>query len=117
VQFAATNTVVKEKAGTFAVIEVTRSGGADIASSVVFDTFDKTATAGLDYTALTAQIVTFAPGETIKRVLVPILGDKLAEFDETIGLRLSKAAGDFSTNVLGDTIDALLTIKGKPLVL
>jgi hypothetical protein len=114
IQFKTTNTIVKEKAGTFAVIEITRTGGATIAASALFNTSDGTATAGLDYTGLANELVNFAPGETLKRIMVPILGDHLSELDETIRIQLSSVLG--STTILGDTIDALVTIQGKKLV-
>lgn len=112
IQFAAANTIVKEKAGTFAVIEITRTGGSDIAASVVFSTSDGSATAGLDYTALLDQTINFAPGETLKRVMIPILADRLVEFHETILLQLKTAQG--GNTELGDAINALATIQGKP---
>lgn len=111
VQFTVANTIVKEKAGTFAVIEITRTGGDDLAASVLFSTSDGTATAGLDYTALTNEFVSFVPGETLKRVMIPILADALVEFDETIRLQLTNALG--GTTELGDVINALVTIHAK----
>jgi hypothetical protein len=46
--------------------------------------------------------------------MVPILSDNLAETDETIGLQLTTPTG--GTTVLGQTINALVTIQGKKLV-
>lgn len=112
IQFAVTNTIVKEKNGTFAVIEITRTGGHDSVATVVFNTSDGTATAGADYTALVNEAVTFAPGETLKRVMVPILSDSLAESSETIHLQLTPPLG-LSSTVLGESINALVTIQGK----
>ncbi len=114
IQFTTSNTVVKEKAGTFAVVEISRTGGSDIAASVVFNTSDGSATAGLDYTALANQVITFAPGESLKRIMIPILGDKLAEFNETINLQLTNVLG--GNTRLGDTINAVATIQGKKFV-
>jgi 3D (Asp-Asp-Asp) domain-containing protein len=114
IQFTATNTIVKEKSGAFAVIEITRTGGHDIAASVLFNTSDGTATAGTDYTAVVSELVTFDAGETLKRVMVPILTDSGVEFDETIHLQLTTPLG--GTRVLGDAINALVTIQGKKLV-
>ncbi len=48
-----------------------------------------TATSGMDYVAITAGTLTFAPGETSKSVAVNVIGDTLEEGDETIVLRLS----------------------------
>jgi hypothetical protein len=113
VQFTTSNTVVKEKSGTFAIIDITRTGGHDRIATVLFNTSDGSATAGADYTALINEAITFAPGETLKRVMIPILTDGAAELDETIHLRLSTATG--GTTVLGNSIDALVTIQGKKL--
>jgi hypothetical protein len=115
IQFTTTNTIVKEKAGTFAMIEITRSGGHDRTASVVFNTGDGSATAGADYTAVLNELITFNPGETLKRVMVPILADSTVEFDETIHLQLTSPLG--GATVLGEAIDAIVTIQGKKLVI
>jgi hypothetical protein len=115
IQFTITNTIVKEKSGTFAVIDITRTGGHDRIASAVFNTSDGTATAGVDYTAVLNELVTFNPGETLKRVMVPILSDSTVEFDETIRLQLTSPLG--GTTVLGDAIDAIVTLQGKKLVI
>jgi Domain of unknown function (DUF4394)/Calx-beta domain len=115
IQFTATNTIVKEKSGTFAVIEITRTGGHDRTASVFFSTSDGTATAGTDYTAVVNELVSFAAGETLKRIMVPILSDTTAEFDETINLQLTTPSG--GTTILGESINALVTIQGKKLTL
>ncbi len=52
------------------------------------------ATAGTDYTAVTATPLSFAPGETVKVVSVPVLHDANAgESDETFLLVLSSPTG------------------------
>ena len=62
--------------------------GAILPVTVSYATQDGTATAGSDYTA-TSGTVTFAPGEFVKTVSVPISGDRIAETDETFKLLLS----------------------------
>ena len=62
------------------------------AQSVTFTTGDGTATAGSDYTAVTA-VVSFAVGESSKTVNVPILGDAIVESREAINLTLSNPTG------------------------
>ncbi len=47
------------------------------------------ATAGTDYTAVSATTVTFAPSETTKTLTVPIKGDLIDELDETLQVVLS----------------------------
>lgn len=55
---------------------------------VQYATQDGSATAGSDYTAASGQVF-FNPGQTTKTVSVPILGDQIAEPDETFRLLLS----------------------------
>jgi hypothetical protein len=56
--------------------------------TVAYTTANGTATAGSDYTA-TSGTLTFAPGETVQTVDVPIVGDTTLEPDETFTLTLS----------------------------
>jgi fibro-slime domain-containing protein/uncharacterized repeat protein (TIGR01451 family) len=51
-----------------------------------------TATAGVDYLS-TSGAVTFAPGETLKKAMVPVLGDTATEPDETVMATLNGATG------------------------
>ena len=60
--------------------------------TVDYATSDGTAKAGEDYTA-TSGTLTFAAGERVKTVSVPILDDSHDEGDETFTLRLSNATG------------------------
>ena len=55
--------------------------------NVGYETFDGSATAGMDYVA-TSGLVTFQPGELEKEVTVPVLADGSGEGDETFHLRL-----------------------------
>jgi len=64
------------------------TAGAILPVNVSYATQDGTATAGSDYTA-TSGTLTFLPGQTVKTVSVPILGDRIAELDETFKLVLS----------------------------
>lgn len=57
--------------------------------TVDYATADGTATAGSDYTALSATTLTFLPGETSKLVTVSVLGDTTIETNETFFLNLS----------------------------
>ena len=66
------------------------SGGHRV--TVDYATADGTARAGEDYTA-TAGTLTFAAGERVKTVSVPILDDGHDEGHETFSLRLSNVAG------------------------
>lgn len=51
--------------------------------------FGGTATEGPDYTVPDGKLLTFAPSETLKTVLLSITGDRLTEFDETVIVTLS----------------------------
>ena len=59
--------------------------------TVEYATADGTATAGSDYTA-TSGTATIAAGATQTTVTVPVLGDTLAELDETLTLSFSNPA-------------------------
>jgi subtilisin-like proprotein convertase family protein len=75
-----------------AVFNVTLSEPAAGPVTVAFTTADGTATAGADYTA-TSGTLTFAPGDTVETVTVPILPDTLDENDETFNVNLSAPSG------------------------
>src|SRR5205814_5449476 len=67
-------------------------GTTNIATSVNYATRNGTATAGADYTAVSATL-SFASGETSKTFTVPITNDSLNEASETINLALSNVTG------------------------
>ena len=69
------------------VLSLVLSAPSGRAVSVAFTATNGTATAGLDYVALTG-VVEFAPGQTAKTITVPLLDDALDEFTETIEVRL-----------------------------
>ncbi len=73
------------------VFTVTLPYGFPDVVTVVAETSDLSATAGVDYTAVGPVTLTFAPGVTSQTVSVPILGDPLPENDETLKLTLSNA--------------------------
>jgi hypothetical protein len=72
--------------------------------SVGYSTGSGTATAGSDYLA-TSGTATFAAGQTSQTIIVPVLGDRLDEGDETINLNLANPVNV----LLGDT-QAVATI-------
>ena len=63
-------------------------------------TADATAQAGKDYTAVKTTI-TFAPGQTMQTISVPILDDGIAEANETFVLHLSNPSGAAISNSRG----------------
>jgi hypothetical protein len=73
-----------------AVFVITMSVPTTRAVTVRFATADGTAVAGRDYLARGGR-VTFAPGETTKRIGVAVRGDRAVEGHETFRLALSAA--------------------------
>jgi aryl-phospho-beta-D-glucosidase BglC (GH1 family) len=74
------------------VFTVSLSQAATGPVTVAYATADGTAAAGQDYVAKSGTI-TFAAGETQKTVSVTINGDRVAELNETLALRLSAPTG------------------------
>ena len=62
------------------------------AVTVDFATQNGTAVGGSDFTPVDG-VLTFAPGETVKTVVVPVLGDTAVEPDETFGVVLTGPSG------------------------
>ena len=58
--------------------------------SVEFMSFDNTAIAGTDYTALVPEALVFAPGETVRSLTLSLTGDTVNEIDETLSVVLSE---------------------------
>lgn len=82
------------------VFTVYRNGSTALPSSVNFSTSNGTATAGLDFTALTGTL-NFAPGETFKLVTINIKGDDIAEPNESFFLNLSNPSNGVITDGQG----------------
>ena len=80
--------------GRNAVFTVRLTAAASITVRVNYQTTNGSATAGTDYTAVSGTL-TFAPGQTVQTVQVPVTGDTTVERDETLYLDLSNpvAAG------------------------
>ena len=84
-------TVVEGNNGTrYAEVVVSLSKGSTRTIQVSYGTADGTASAGSDFAAVSGKL-TFAPGETTKTILVPVIDDGLAEPDETFFVNLSGA--------------------------
>jgi hypothetical protein len=88
---AVSDPVVDESAGS-ASFFVWLSQPSALPVSVNWATADGTAVAGLDYTA-GAGVLSFAAGETVKTVTVPIVDDLLAETREVFRVQLSEPSG------------------------
>lgn len=68
---------------------ITLSGRSNNEVSMVVSTRDGIAKAGQDYTAVTGQKVSFAPGQTAVTISVPILNDAISELAEMFSLEVS----------------------------
>lgn len=75
-----------------ATYTVTLNHAATVPVSVTVKTVEGVALAGSDYTAVN-QVLTFAPGETSKTVLVPITNDDVLEGKEAFTVQLAAPAG------------------------
>jgi hypothetical protein len=67
--------------------------------TVTYGTQADTATAGVDY-QMTSGTLNFAPGEEEKTIAVPVIGDTIDEFDETLQVTLSNPG---NATILGGT--------------
>lgn len=74
-----------------ATLTIAREGGASGLVSVDVATSDGTATAGVDYTALSSTTLIFQDGQTSQTVSIPIFNDAIPEGDETFFVNLSNA--------------------------
>lgn len=82
-------------------------GASAVASDVAYSTAGGSASTGIDFLPVNGT-VRFNPGETNKTVLVPVLGDRVNEPDETIFLYLSalgNAAISSESNIWGVIVD------------
>jgi hypothetical protein len=105
VQFNQAEYRAVENAGV-AKITIARTGGTGGGVSVGYSVVGVTATAGLDYTAVSGR-VTFAAGETSKSFTIPIINDTLVEVPETVSISLSDPSPGLE---LGTPNPATLTI-------
>jgi len=87
--------------------------------TVNYSTSNGTATAGSDYTATTNGILTFAAGNTLSSIFIPILGDTTVEGDETFTVTLTNAsagatisAQDTGTVIILNDDSGALTFNG-----
>lgn len=72
-------------------ITLTMNQGTSKTVTVSYTTNEGSAKAGQDFTAATAQTVTFQPNETQKKILIPVVADDLKEADETFTVRIENA--------------------------
>ena len=73
-------------------VTVLRTEGSEGTVTIDYRTFGASATANADYTETTDTLV-FAPGETSKSVIIPILEDSLFEGEENFGFTIDNVTG------------------------
>ena len=79
--------VVSETAGTVS-LSVFRQNGINAPTTVYYSTADLTASAGVNYVAITNGTLTFGPGETVKGFTVQILHDPRVTGDLSFAVNL-----------------------------
>lgn len=104
--FSRTNFSVNETGSVVSAVTITRTGGSSGAITARVTPSNGTAIAPGDYNA-SAITVSFASGETIKTVNIPIVNDTRYEPNETVNLTLSNPTGGA---VIGTASRSLLTI-------
>ncbi len=112
VSFAQAEYTTLESNGT-ATVAVSLNGPSSRTIRVSYLATNGTATADLDFTPVTGDLV-FAPGTTVQNIVVPLLNDSLDEFPETVSLQLFAA----TNAVLISPTTAILTIldDDKPVI-
>ena len=86
--------------GGTAVVDVVRTGDSLHAGSVTAATSSGTAEAGSDFTPVGVRL-DFAPGETRKRIEVPVTADGLGEGAQDFSIVLGSPAGDAAVGTPG----------------
>ncbi|NBV24849.1 MAG: hypothetical protein EBS05_23385, partial [Proteobacteria bacterium] len=87
--------------GGQAAISVTRTGNTNSTVSVLAQTgTNGTAGVGIRYFA-TNSILTFAPGDTTRLFVVPVIDDLIAEGDQTVSLSLTNFQANGTATALG----------------
>ena len=84
--------ITVDEDGSQAALSVELSQASTVTVTVDYATSDNTAEAGDDYTD-TSGTLTFAPGETVKAIIVPILDDAIYEPLERFNVTLSNPTG------------------------
>ena len=112
---------VSESSGV-AIFRVGRFGAPDVTSTVVVQTYDGTAVAGVDYVALAPTTLTFTPGEVNKNISVALnAADSVLDGNKTFQLAASAFSngisfgGAFATATLIDD-DLMSWTVGRPAI-
>jgi len=90
-----------------AVITIQRVDGYNGTATVVYDVNNVSAISGTDYTDVTGTL-TFAPGESTKFFVIPLLEGVSGAGEKTLSVSISNVQGN---STLGTTTNATLTIE------
>jgi streptogramin lyase len=90
---------------SLAAFTVSLASASTATTTVSYSTADGTALAGRDYTATSGTLI-FAPGETVKGILVPTLDDGAADPTKSFTINLSNPVGGVVTR--GQAIGTIL---------
>lgn len=75
-------------AGTVSLVfKLDKASGKTI--SVAYNTVEGSAKAGVDFTAMVNQVLSFPPNETQKTITIPLVSDDIKEGDEEFGIAIS----------------------------
>ena len=111
VQFSAASADVNEDAGSV-LLTLQRIGNLNQTSTVLVSTADGTATSGTDYTALSAQTVTFTAGQTSRTVEIDIADRDGAQGNRSFTIT---ASGPSTGTDLGSAASSTVNIiEGGP---
>lgn len=95
------NDVFVDEASGTANFVVALNGRSNNEVTMLVSTRDGTAKAGIDYTGISGQKVSFAPGQTTVTISVPILNDAISEVAELFSLDVSQVMFATPTNTSG----------------
>ncbi len=105
------NVLEGDSGTTNAVVNVNLSAATGRTVTADFNTTGGSASSGSDFTAVTGSL-TFAPGETVQTITIPIIGDTVSEANESFSVVLSNAvnatlANSASVTILNDPPNAV----------
>ena len=103
-----TNPLTTTETGTAQAV-VERTGGTTGAIEFTVSTADGAATAGSDYTALSAASYTIADGQSEVNVPIRITADKVDEDNETFTATIAGVAADTGYRITGDALSVTIT--------
>lgn len=100
---SSTYSVIESALGGNILATVIRTGTTNGGVQVTYSSTAGSATAGVDYSPVSG-VLTFAPGETLKTITIPILDDNIIEGNETFGLLLTNVVGSVALGQATSTV-------------